>query len=135
MNALVLRHPEVALREAGRDAVRALALDDKEAYLRSALGLVEVLLGNTERGIQKAQAAVRLNPNDVAQTTFLGAALGFASRVDDALARFDMAENLSPGYPPISLFKGDAYYEGGRVEKAIPRYEQLLMALPEYNWA
>lgn len=127
--------PQDALREARRDALRGVALDEREGYLRAALGLSETLLGRTESGIEESRRAVRLNPNDVEYVTFLGACLAFVGETEEALERFAEAERLSPGYPPTDLFRGLACFAAGDAATAIPALESLLKVLPEYNLA
>ncbi len=127
--------PQAALREARGDALRGVALDEKEGFLRAALGLSETLLGRTDSGLEESRRAVRLNPNDVEYMTFLGACLTFAGQSEEALETFDEAERLSPGYPPTDLFRGLAYFAGGKAERAVPSLESLLKVLPEYNLA
>jgi adenylate cyclase len=127
--------PVATLRDAQRDTLRGIALDAKDGYLRSALGLIQVLLGQTEQGLRDSREASRLNPNDAEFTTFLGAGLAIAGRVDEALQVFDQAERLSPGYPPIRLFKAEALYSAGRTDEARQCCEELLAILPEYNWS
>ncbi len=126
--------PQVALREARRVALRGVALDQREAYLRQALGLVDCLLGRVESGLEEARLAIRLNPYDVEFQTFLGASLTFIGRHDEAMEAFRQAEQLSADYPPTHLFKGTAYLFAGQPDQAAPLLQRLLNVLPEYNW-
>lgn len=126
--------PWTELREGRRHAVRGISLDSREAYMRSALGIIESRLGNAERGIREARTGVDLNPYDAEHVTFLGAALGYAGRLDEALEAFDRANSLSPGYPPIGLFRGEALFVSKRGDEGIEGLEQFLLAVPEYNY-
>lgn len=126
--------PAVALREARDDALRGIAMDETEGYVRSGLGMAEGLLGNMEVSLRESQAAIDANPYDAEYLTFKGATLAFAGRLEEALAALDQADKLSPGYPPIGLFRGTAYVIAGMPDKARPLLEQTLMVLPEFNW-
>ncbi len=126
--------PQTSLRTARRDALRGIALDSQEPYLHSALGLVECLLGKAESGLEEAQTAHRLNPNDVEFLTFSGASLAFLGRTEEALEAFAKADRLSPGYPPIDIFKGTALLAAGEPNLALPYLDRALRFLPQYNW-
>ncbi|MEM7171781.1 MAG: adenylate/guanylate cyclase domain-containing protein [Pseudomonadota bacterium] len=126
--------PQVALSEAREAALRGISLDEKEAYLRSGLGMAEGLRGNIDASLRESQAAIDANPYDAEYPTFMGASLAFAGRLDEALAAFEKADRLSPGYPPIALFQGTAYLLAEQPGGAKAHLEQSLMTLPEYNW-
>jgi TolB-like protein/Tfp pilus assembly protein PilF len=130
-----VEEPEAALQSAREEAARGVALDDKEAGARSALGFAEVFLGETERGLKESRASVALNPNVAPHVMLLGGALALAGRVDEALAALEEAEGLSPGYHPIRLFQGDAHFAAGRAEEAVGCYEEFLRVLPHFGWA
>ena len=130
-----IEDPWQGFQEARRDAYRGIALEDRDGYLCSALGLAEVYLGNFRRGLAELQKAGDLNPNDAEYPVWLGIGLTVVGRLDEALAAFEDAERLSPGYHPINLFKGDALFAAGEPRAAIACYDQFLAVLPEYNWA
>ena len=127
--------PWGALQDARQSALRGVALNERDGYPRSALGLIEVILGNFSRGLEELEAAVALNPNDCEFWTFQGAGLGLAGRHDEAMASFDEAHRLSPGYPPIDLFRGNAHLFVGKFAEALACYDRLLAVLNEYGWA
>ncbi|WP_331374641.1 BTAD domain-containing putative transcriptional regulator [Sinorhizobium chiapasense] len=120
--------------EARDAALTGLALDDREPYLLSALGLAETYLGNIRSGLDSLGRAVELNPNDAEFHTWLGIGLTFADRIDEAHAAFDEADQASPDYPPIFLFRGDAHLAAGNDEAAVFYLDRFLTVLPEYHW-
>ncbi|THK37200.1 tetratricopeptide repeat protein [Ensifer sp. MPMI2T] len=120
--------------EARDVALSGLALDEREPYLLSALGLAETYLGNSRSGLDNLTRAVELNPNDAELHTWLGIGLTFADRIDEAHAAFDQADQASPDYPPIFLFRGDAHLAAGNHEAAVSCLDRFLTVLPEYHW-
>ncbi|MDK1373277.1 MULTISPECIES: BTAD domain-containing putative transcriptional regulator [unclassified Sinorhizobium] len=120
--------------EARDVALTGLALDEREPYLLSALGLAETYLGNIRSGLDSLKRAVDLNPNDAEFHTWLGIGLTFAGRIDEAQAAFDQADQASPDYPPIFLFRGDAHLAAADHEAAVSCLDRFLTVLPEYNW-
>lgn len=130
-----LDDPVHGFRQA-RDIARAgLGLDDREPYLLSAFGLAETYLGNARAGLDALKRAVDLNPNDAEFHTWLGIGLTFAGRIGDAHMAFDLADQVSPDYHPIFLFRGDAHFVSGNYEEAVACLDRFLIVLPEYHWA
>jgi DNA-binding SARP family transcriptional activator len=127
--------PWAALHEARQSALRGVALNERDGYPRSALGFIEVILGNFARGCEELDTAVTLNPNDCEFWTFQGAGLGLAGKYLEALASLDEARRLSPGYPPTDLFRGNAHLVAGKFAEALACYDRLLAVLNEYGWA
>ncbi len=125
--------PEPALQAARQDAERGVALDDKDAFVRGALGFIEVLQGDVERGLRDLRAAVALS--DPVYGALFGGALAFAGQTDEALAVLAETERLSPGYHVTRLFEGDARFVTGRPEEAVSYYEQFLTVLPDFSYA
>ncbi|MBL0373031.1 hypothetical protein JJB09_13430 [Rhizobium sp. KVB221] len=119
-----------------RDIVTAgLQIDDREPYLLSAFGLAETYLGNIRAGLDGLTRAVDLNPNDGEFHTWLGIGLTYADRIEEAHAAFDQADQVSPDYHPIFLFRSDACIASGNYHDAIAFLDRFLTVLPEYNWA
>ena len=125
--------PEPALQAARQDAERGVMLDDRDAYLRGALGFIEVFQGDLERGLKALRTAVDLS--DPVYGALYGGALAFAGRADEAFAVLAETERLSPGYHVTRLFEGDARFAAGRPEEAVPYYEQFLTVLPDFSYA
>ena len=130
-----LEDPLEGFYEARDVAAAGLRLDDREPYLLSALGLAEAYLGNGRGGLLSLQKAVELNPSNAEFHTWRGIGLTVLSRVEEAHAAFDEAQQLSPDYPPVLLFRGDAHLVSGDYEPAIACLDRFLIALPEYHWA
>jgi len=121
--------------ETAREAAAAgIRHDDKEAYLRSAYGFIQVLLGDIASGLREARLAVEINPNDGEHHAFLAAAMTLAGQHEEALATFDKADRLTPDYIPSVLFRGYALSALGRHGEAAECFEQVHVAIPEFVW-
>ncbi|OCJ17993.1 hypothetical protein A6U87_03510 [Rhizobium sp. AC44/96] len=129
-----LDDPDRGFREAHEIVLAGLALDDHEPYLLSAFGLAEIYLGNARAGLDALKRAVDLNPNDAEFHTWLGIGLTFSGAIGEAHLAFDQADQVSPDYHPIFLFRADAHYTSGNYEDAITCLDRFLTVLPEYNW-
>ncbi|CAN7258920.1 tetratricopeptide repeat protein [Phyllobacterium sp. LjRoot231] len=129
-----LNDPLRGFRDARDLAMTGMGLDDREPYLLSAYSLAEMYLGNTKSGLEGLQRAVDLNPNDAEFHTWLGIGLTLVGRFDEAHAAFDEADQVSPDYHPIFLFRGDAHFTSGNYENAISCLNRFLVVLPEYHW-
>ena len=127
--------PWAGFQKAKDYAEQGIAHEEMDGYLRSALGLAEVYLGNFKRGLAELQMAGSINPNDAEYPAWLGIGLTVVGRLAEAQSAFDEANRLSPGYHPIDLFRGDAYFAAGNPRAALPHYDAFLTVLPEYNWA
>lgn len=127
--------PQEAIVQA-RDIVgTGLRLDDREPYLLSSYGLAQAYLGETATALDFLQRAVELNPNDAEFHTWLGIGLTWAGDLGAAHAAFDMADQVSPEYHPVFLFRADAFIASGRHDVAIASLTRFLTVLPEYHWA
>jgi class 3 adenylate cyclase/TolB-like protein len=126
--------PKDVLAEGRNLAVKGISLDENEAYLRSAHGLLLVMLGEHKMGLGEAHKAIELNPNDGEHYTFLGLALTYAGRVTEALDAFHTVHSLSPSYPPALLFGAEAHFAAGNLTQATKDLEQFVLALPDYAW-
>jgi TolB-like protein len=127
--------PEPAMHAARQAAERGVARSDTHAYLRGALGFVEVFLGDFERGLEDSRTAAALTPGDPAYSALLGGALTFAGRAEEAFHVLSETERLCPGYHVTRLFQGDVRFAVGRPKEAVPFYEEFLTVLPDFSYA
>jgi len=127
--------PEPALHAAREAAERGVARTDTNAYLRGALGFVEVFLGEFARGLADSRTAAALTPGDPAYSAILGGALAFAGRAEEAFDVLAATERLCPGYHVTRVFQGDLRFAVGRPEEAVPFYEEFLTVLPDFSYA
>ena len=75
-----------------------------------------------EKGIAAAEKAVTLDPNSALAYQFLGLALRFGGRPNDAIPVIEKAIRLDPFAPSNYIFNlGLAYLFAGQHEKAIPQ--------------
>lgn len=130
-----LDDPVGGFQQAREIVLVGLGLDDHEPYLLSAFGLAETYLGNARAGLEALQRAVDLNPNDAEFHTWLGIGLTVAGLIGEAHMAFDQADQVSPDYHPIFLFRGDAHFASGKYEEAIACLDRFLTVLPDYHWA
>jgi TolB-like protein/DNA-binding SARP family transcriptional activator len=127
--------PEPALHAARQAAERGVARSDTHAYLRGALGFVEVFLGDFERGLEDSRTAAAMTPGDPAYSALLGGALAFVGRAEEAFQVLSETERLCPGYHVTRLFQGDVRFAVGRPEDAVPYFGQFLTVLPDFSYA
>lgn len=102
-------------------AIRALAIDDKDAVARFVLGRVYTQIGRIPAGIAELEAAVRLNPSFAQAHYGLGTALLNMDRPEEAVDACATAERLSPHDPMLPAFQSTraaALSLGGRLDEA-----------------
>jgi TolB-like protein len=98
-------------------AIRAIALDDRNAWGHVALGYSALMERRTEESIAAFARAVTLNPNSAVAHSHLSRAYAFAGRDREAIGHGELAIRLSPLDPDMALFLGAiavAHYTAGR---------------------
>src|SRR3954451_5719232 len=108
---------EDGLREGREQAIRAVALDDCDAWGQTALGYLAMMERRTAESIAAFRRAVELNPNSASAHGDLSRALAFAGHDREAIAHAEEAIRLSPMDPDMALFLGGmavAHYGAGR---------------------
>jgi adenylate cyclase len=114
--------PGPALERARRTAMRAVALDPRDAFSRVVLGRTLMTSGEVGAALTECERAVELNPNLAAAHYALGYALGLAGRPEEALASIGRAIRLSPYDPLMHAFltlKSAMMLILGRFEEAL----------------
>jgi TolB-like protein/tetratricopeptide (TPR) repeat protein len=124
---------------AGREhAVRAVAIDDCDAWGQIALGYLALMERRTEESIAAFRRAVQLNPSSAAAHGNLGRALAFAGQDRGAIEHAEEAIRLSPLDPEMALFLGAiavAHYSAGRYQESTECSWKLLRLRPGFQGA
>ena len=103
----------------------AVAKDPRGSAYRSRRGMLMNWIRDIGRAERDFAAAVDLNPADYQSLDGLGYLALQEGRQDDAIAYFEKASTLEPGYAEPHIFQAIAYYQKEEVEKA---FEQLKLA-------
>jgi adenylate cyclase len=90
------RSREQALAPALDAAQKAVALDDDDAWGHFALGFLYGMIRKAEEAAVEHEKALGLNPNFALAYTYLGVALAYLGRSEEALLKIDLSERLSP---------------------------------------
>ena len=113
---------EPQLNEVATLAARAAELDDSDPWAHLALGFVALTRRRTDDAVEEFQRALALNPNFAAALGYLGLALAFDGRSDEAIQNIDQAVRMSPHDPQNSMFNvglAVAHYLAGRYAEAV----------------
>src|SRR3984957_9463998 len=115
-----IMEPQVA--QAANLAARAVELDDSDPWAHLALGFVAFTGRRTDEAAEEFQRALDLNPNFAATHGFLGCALAFDGRSNQAIHHIEQAIRMSPHDPQHALFNAAlaaAHYQAGRYAEAV----------------
>ena len=103
-------------------AHRAVELDSEDPWAHLALGYLSFTRRETEDSVRDFNRALALNPNFSTAYGYLGWALVFDGRSEEAIRYFQQALRMSP-YDPLKAFfcsgTGVAHYYAERYEEAI----------------
>jgi TolB-like protein len=103
-------------------AARAAELDDSDPWAHLALGFLAFLMRRTDEAAEEFQRALDLNPNFAAAHGYLGWALAFDGRADQAIAHLELAIRMSPHDPQNAIFNTGiavVHYLSGRFAEAV----------------
>jgi tetratricopeptide (TPR) repeat protein len=127
--------PIQAFERAFKDARRAIALDDHDAWGHFALGFAYTCSGGATEAVPEFEQALALNPNFALAFTWLGCALAYIGRGEEALSQMEVAERLNPR----GLFRGRhaqmrsvAYFVMGRHRDALDFARKAVQEKPRY---
>jgi adenylate cyclase len=113
---------ETQLNEIATLAARAVQLDESDPWAHLALGFVALTRRHTDEAVERFQRSLALNPNFAVALGYLGLALAFDGRSDEAIQNIDDAMRMSPRDPQNSMFNAGlavAHYLAGRYAEAV----------------
>jgi tetratricopeptide (TPR) repeat protein len=121
------KSPKDSIAKAIELTQKALVLDDSLAVARSRLGFLYTMIRQHKKGVAEAERGVALDPNSAGAHDYLGFALRFAGRPEEAILVIRKAIRLNP-FPPSAAFYnlGMAYLYTGQCEEAIAACEKAL---------
>ena len=109
-------------RLAAELAHRAAELDENDPWAHLALGYLAFTAQHTDDAVREFQRALDLNPNFAAAYGYLGWAVVFDGRHEEATEYFQQAFRMSPHDPLIAFFYSGmcaAHYFGRRFDEAV----------------
>jgi len=114
------RSPKQSIAQAIKLAQKSIAIDESLGRARGLLGFLYTMTGQNEKGIMEAESAITLEPNSDLAHQYLGLALRFGGRPNEAIPVIKKAIRLNPSAPGTYLFNlGLSYLFSGQYEKAI----------------
>jgi TolB-like protein/Tfp pilus assembly protein PilF len=119
-------------------AMRAIALDDRDPWGHIALGYWALMERRTEDSIAAFRQAVNLNPNSAAAHSHLSRGYAFAGQDREAIEHGELAIRLSPLDPEMALFLGAiavAHFAAGRYSEAARYTGNALRLRPGFQGA
>ena len=125
-----------SLEQAEKCANKALSIDDALPDARALYGFIYLMRRQYDRAIAEQEATITLNPNWADAHAFLGMALVFACRPEEAIGTLEKAIRLNPVPPSFYFVKlGRAYRMTEQYEKAITSYKRALDRSPDNIFA
>ncbi|NIM98214.1 MAG: tetratricopeptide repeat protein [candidate division Zixibacteria bacterium] len=88
-----------SIQEAAKAAQRAVAIDDRDAWAHTALGMVDLISRRYEDTIRRLEKAIDLNPSLANAHGALGQALALSGEYEAAVGQINKAIRLSPRDP------------------------------------
>lgn len=112
---------------------KAIDLDPNYAEAHGHLGFIYAYMqGDYDKGIVKAEEAIRINPNSAYAHHVLGQILRGAGRPEEAIPEYKKALRLNPFPPTNYVFgMGLSYFHAGQVEKGIEWCEKAVQQDPD----
>ena len=95
-----------SIQEAAEAAKKAVAIDDRDAWAHTALGLVDLISRRYDDAIGRLKRAIDLNPSLANAYGALGQALALAGEYDAAVEQINKAIRLSPRDPFLVYWFG-----------------------------
>jgi len=122
-------------RLAAELAHRAAELDDNDPWAHLALGYLAFTARHTDDAVREFQRALALNPNFAAAYGYLGWAVVFDGRHEEAKEYFQQAFRMSPHDPLIAFFYSGmcaAHYFGRRFDEAVEWGRKTIQQRPGF---
>jgi adenylate cyclase len=130
------KSPGKSIGQALELAQKALTLDDSLPINIDCLAYIYLLKRQHEKAIPEFERAVALNPNVAFPHGWLGIALNYVGRPEDAITSFKKAIRLNP-IPPVWYLQNLArsYRMVGQYENSIATYKKVLRRTPDNLFA
>jgi len=116
-------------------AHRAAELDDNDPWAHLALGYLAFTARHTDDAVREFQRALDLNPNFAAAYGYLGWAVVFDGRHEEAIEYFQQAFRMSPHDPLIAFFYSGmcaAHYFAWRFDEAVEWGRKTIQQRPGF---
>lgn len=126
------------LRDAGKleEALpymeKGAALSPEYADAKVRLSEVYFKLGQYEKAVELADAALAKEPNNTSALQFKGSALGAGKKPIEAIEVFNKILSLDPNNAHAYFNQGLAYKESGQFDKAIASFTELIKIQPDF---
>jgi TolB-like protein/Tfp pilus assembly protein PilF len=95
-----------SIKEAEKAAQSAVAIEDRDAWTHTALGLVDLISKRYDAAVSRLEKAIDLNPNLANAYGALGQALALAGEYEAAVTHINKAIRLSPHDPFVVYWFG-----------------------------
>ncbi len=123
---------EDSLSRAMELAQKTIGLDDLDSNAHGLLSAAYRLKGDHDKAIAEGKRAVELDPNSADAHVWLGIALNYADRAEEAVPLFEKAIRLNPfAHTWYFLHLGHAYRFLRRYDEAIAVYQKAIQLSPK----
>lgn len=89
-------------------------------------GRIQIHKGNWQGAIDLLRLAISEDRNNYKAYTLLGYSLRHAGRISEAIAAYNRAVEINPGYAELREYRGKAYVLAGNVPAAMSDYRTLV---------
>jgi len=118
--------PKESMKQAKEMALKAIEIDDSEAYAHQALGELYLTQRNYDDALVELKKAVDLNPNDYFGFVRLARCLLFSGQAKEALPVIKESMRINPKYGWLSpAVLGRVYFHMGQYEEALTQYKEV----------
>jgi adenylate cyclase len=126
------KSPKETLMQAIKMAEKAVEIDESFESAHGLLAFLYTLVRKHDLGIKKGERAVSLNPNCADCYGFLGTALRYSDRPEEAIANLNIAMRLNP-FPKTWYYHhlGGALSESDQYEEAIKVFKEGISRYPD----
>jgi len=126
------RSPKKSIAQAMQLARTAIDIDESIGRARGLLGFLYTMTSQHEKGIIETEKAVSLEPNSDLAHQYLGLALRFGGRPNDAIPVIKKAIRLNPFAPSTYVFNlGLSYLFSGRYKEGITECQKATTREPD----
>jgi len=130
------KSPKQSLARASQLAHKALAIDESRGGAHVILGFIYLRKREHEKAIAEMEQALALVPNSARNHMYLGRALTFAGRLEEAIPLLEKVLRLDPMPGAIELYSlGHAYMMVGRYDEAIATCNKAIKIEPKSQLA